>query len=144
LCITSWLVGNRATRSSSSSKRWSRSAAGAASTARPHSTASLPEIESPVSSRRLALAGPTLPAHSAVVGTPQTRAGGYPIFASSSTTSRSEQRAMSVPPATQNPCTLQTTGFSEWNRLMNPRTFRHIIWKSTIGSQTRSGSWLAA
>ena len=51
---------------------------------------------------------------------------------------------MSVPPATQKPWTLQTTGFSEWKRLMNPRTFRHIIWKSIIGSQTRAGSWLAA
>ncbi len=51
---------------------------------------------------------------------------------------------MSVPPATQNPCTLQTTGFSESKRLMKPRAFRHIIWKSTTGSQTRLGSWFAA
>ena len=51
---------------------------------------------------------------------------------------------MSVPPATQKPWTLQTTGFSEWKRLMKPRTFRHIIWKSTIGSQAPSGSWFAA
>ena len=35
---------------------------------------------------------------------------------------------MSVPPATQKPWTLQTTGFSEWNRLMKPRTLRDIIW----------------
>jgi hypothetical protein len=51
---------------------------------------------------------------------------------------------MSVPPATQKPWTLQSTGFSEVKRLMKPRTFRHIIWKSTTGSQTRSGSWFAA
>ena len=35
---------------------------------------------------------------------------------------------MSVPPATQKPCTLQTTGFSDQNRLMKPRTLRDIIW----------------
>ena len=34
---------------------------------------------------------------------------------------------MSVPPATQYPCTLQTTGFSDQKRLMNPRTLRDII-----------------
>ena len=60
--------------------------------------------------------------------------------ASSAVTSRSEQSAMSVPPATQKPWTLQSTGFSEWKRLMNPRTFRDIIWKSTTGSQTPPGS----
>jgi hypothetical protein len=48
---------------------------------------------------------------------------------------------MSVPPATQKPCTLQTTGLSEWKRLMKPFTLRLIIWKSTIGSQTPAGSW---
>ena len=42
---------------------------------------------------------------------------------------------MSVPPATQKPCTLQSTGLSEWNRLMKPRTLRLIIWKSITGSQ---------
>ena len=51
---------------------------------------------------------------------------------------------MSVPPATQKPWTLHRTGFSEWKRLMKPRTFRDIIWKSITGSQTPSGSWLAA
>ena len=30
------------------------------------------------------------------------------------------------------------------NRLMKPRTLRLIIWKSTIGSQVPSGSWLRA
>ena len=35
---------------------------------------------------------------------------------------------MSVPPATQKPCTLQTTGLSAWKRLMKPRTLRLIIW----------------
>ncbi len=34
---------------------------------------------------------------------------------------------MSVPPATQNPWTLQTTGLSHSNRLMKPRTLRLII-----------------
>ena len=34
---------------------------------------------------------------------------------------------MSVPPATQKPCTLQTTGLPQWNRLMNPWTLRLII-----------------
>ena len=46
---------------------------------------------------------------------------------------------MSVPPATQKPCTLHTTGLSEWNRLMKPRTLRLIIWKSTTGSQVALG-----
>ena len=34
---------------------------------------------------------------------------------------------MSVPPATQKPCTLQITGLFAWNRLMKPRTLRLII-----------------
>ena len=51
---------------------------------------------------------------------------------------------MSVPPATQNPCTLQTTGLSEWKRLMNPRTLRLIICQSTTGSHVPLGSWLRA
>ena len=48
---------------------------------------------------------------------------------------------MSVPPATQKPCTLQTTGLSEWNRLMNPRTLRLMPCQSSTGSQTSPGSW---
>ena len=76
LCITNWFIGNRATRSTSASKRTSRSAAGAASIASPHSTAVLPESESPVNSTRFARAAPIRLAHSAVVGTPHTRAGG--------------------------------------------------------------------
>ena len=47
--------------------------------------------------------------------------------ASAAITSRSEQSAMSVPPATQKPCTLQTTGLSAWNSDMKPRTLRLII-----------------
>ena len=47
---------------------------------------------------------------------------------------------MSVPPATQNPWTLQITGFSDQNRLMKPRTLRLIIWKSVTGSQVVAGS----
>ncbi len=43
-------------------------------------------------------------------------------------TRRSLHSAMSVPPATQNPCTLHTTGLSEWNSDMKPRTLRLIIW----------------
>ena len=35
---------------------------------------------------------------------------------------------MSVPPATQKPWILQTTGFSEWNSDMKPRRLRDIIW----------------
>ena len=35
---------------------------------------------------------------------------------------------MSVPPATQKPWTLHSTGFSDQNRLMKPRTLRDIIW----------------
>ncbi len=34
---------------------------------------------------------------------------------------------MSVPPATQKPWTLQTTGLPQWNRLMKARTLRAII-----------------
>jgi hypothetical protein len=85
-------------------------------------------MQSPVSSRRFARDGPSRAAHNAVVGDPQTRAGGYPIFASSAATMRSAQSARSVPPATQKPCTLQTTGFSLCSRLMKPRTLRIIIW----------------
>lgn len=48
---------------------------------------------------------------------------------------------MSVPPAMQKPWTLQTVGFSEWKRLMKPRTFRDIIWKSVTGSHWPSGLW---
>ena len=65
LCMTSWLTGSRAIRSSRDSKRSSSSAAGAASAARPHSAAVVPSIESPVSSSRLARAGPTRNAQSA-------------------------------------------------------------------------------
>ena len=64
--------------------------------------------------------------------------------ASSAITSRSEQSAMSVPPATQKPCTLQTTGLSEWNRLMKPRRLRLIICQSVTGSQGSLGSWFGA
>ena len=46
---------------------------------------------------------------------------------------------MSVPPATQKPCTLQSTGLSEWNRLMKPRRLRLIICQSTTGSQGCDG-----
>ena len=49
---------------------------------------------------------------------------------------------MSVPPATQKPCTLQITGLSDWNRLMKPRRLRLIICQSTTGSQGCDGSWL--
>ena len=34
---------------------------------------------------------------------------------------------MSVPPATQKPWTLHTTGLALWKRLMKPRTLRLII-----------------
>ena len=46
---------------------------------------------------------------------------------------------MSVPPATQKPCTLQTTGLSEWNRLMKPRRLRLIICQSATGSHGSPG-----
>ena len=74
--MTSWLIGIRPIRSSRASKRSSSSAPGATSEASPHSAAVVPSIESPVRSRRLARAGPTRYAQSALVGTPQTRAGG--------------------------------------------------------------------
>ena len=64
--------------------------------------------------------------------------------ASSAITSRSLHSAMSVPPATQKPCTLQTVGLSEWNSDMKPRRLRLIICQSTTGSQVCEGSWLAA
>ena len=51
---------------------------------------------------------------------------------------------MSVPPATQKPCTLHTTGLSEWNRLMKPRRLRLIICQSVTGSQGSPGSWFGA
>ena len=35
---------------------------------------------------------------------------------------------MSVPPATQKPCTLHTTGLSAWKSDMKPRRLRLIIW----------------
>ncbi len=34
---------------------------------------------------------------------------------------------MSVPPATQKPCTMHTTGLPHCSRLMKPLTFRLII-----------------
>ena len=34
---------------------------------------------------------------------------------------------MSVPPATQKPCTLHTTGLPQWNSDMKARTLRPII-----------------
>lgn len=34
---------------------------------------------------------------------------------------------MSVPPATQKPCTLHTTGLPQWKSDMNARTLRLII-----------------
>ena len=34
---------------------------------------------------------------------------------------------MSVPPATQKPCTRQTTGLEQWYSDMNARTLRLII-----------------
>ena len=74
--ITSWLIGMRATRPSRSSKRASSSSGGAASVASPHSTACSPVSESPVSSSRLARIAPIRAVQSAVVGEPQTRAGG--------------------------------------------------------------------
>ena len=46
---------------------------------------------------------------------------------------------MSVPPATQNPWTLHTTGFEQWNSDMKARTLRLIIAWSTIGSQVPVG-----
>ena len=51
---------------------------------------------------------------------------------------------MSVPPATQKPCTLQSTGLSEWNRLMKPRRLRLIICQSTTGSHGSPGSWFGS
>ena len=64
--------------------------------------------------------------------------------ASSAITNRSEHSAMSVPPATQKPWTLQTTGLSEWNRLMKPRTLRLMNCQSSTGSQTSFGSWFGS
>jgi len=49
-----------------------------------------------------------------------------------------------VPPATQKPCTLQTTGVDAWNSVMNARTLRLIIAWSTSGSHVPDGSWLRA
>ena len=74
--IISWLRGIRAIRVSRTSVRSSRRSAAGASIARPHSTASRPERESPVNSSRFARWAPILCAQSAVVGDPHTRAGG--------------------------------------------------------------------
>src|SRR5206468_3238234 len=71
--IISWLTGTRAIRSSRTSVRSTSWSAGGASSARPHSTASRPDSESPVNNRRLARCAPTRCAHSAVVGEPHTR-----------------------------------------------------------------------
>lgn len=74
--MMSWFTGMRAMRSTSASVRASSSARGGASSASPHSAASLPDKQSPVNRRRLARCGPSRAVHSAVVGTPHTRAGG--------------------------------------------------------------------
>jgi len=101
-------------------------------------------MRSPVSSIRLAFSTPNLATHMAVVGVPHTLAGGYPMRAVSSITRKSAHRAMSVPPATQKPWTLTTTGLSEWNSDMNPLTLRDIICQSITGSHVWPGSWLWA
>jgi hypothetical protein len=48
-------------------------------------------------------------------------------LASDAIISRSLHSAMSVPPATQKPWTLHTTGLPQCTRLMKPRTLRVII-----------------
>ena len=70
---------------------------------------------SPVSSIRLAFSAPSRYTHMPVVGQPHTRAGMYPMRASSAMTTRSQHSAMSLPPATAWPCTLQIVGLSERN-----------------------------
>src|SRR5947209_7452482 len=66
-CMTSWLMGTPAILSASSSTRASRSAAGTASSTRPHSAAVRPSMVSPVSSMRLAFSAPSRYTHIAVV-----------------------------------------------------------------------------
>ncbi len=74
--MISWFLGTLATRDKRDSKRSSSSSRGAHSLASPHATASRPDRQSPVNSRRLAFSSPILWTHRAVVGTPHTRAGG--------------------------------------------------------------------
>ena len=76
LTIINWFTGSKAIRSTSASVRASSSAAGADSTASPHSAASAPLMQSPVSSSRFARWSPSRCAHMPAAGTPQTRVGG--------------------------------------------------------------------
>ena len=74
--IAAWLRGSSATRRARARPAASSSAAGTASEASPHCAARAPSIASPVSSRRLERSSPRRYIHIAVVGEPQTRAGG--------------------------------------------------------------------
>ena len=76
LCICSWLLGTLVMRATRAATWASRSAAGTASLTRPIAAASVPVSRSPVSRIRLARSAPRRWTHIAVVGQPQTRAGG--------------------------------------------------------------------
>ncbi len=76
LTMMSWLIGTAAIRSTRRSVRSSRSFGSGASTARPHSAACAPVMQSPVSRRRLARWSPSRCAHIPAAGTPHTRVGG--------------------------------------------------------------------
>src|SRR5262249_23566751 len=56
----------------------------------------------------------------------------------SAITMRSQQSAMSLPPATAGPCTRAMVGLNDRHRDMKSRVFWFIMKKSAIGSQ---GSW---
>jgi hypothetical protein len=77
--------------------------------------ASEPPIRSPVKSILFAFSAPIRYVHIAVVGHPQTLLGGYPILASSAMTTRSQHKAMSLPPATAAPWTCAIVGLWLWN-----------------------------
>ena len=74
--IASWFAGTPTIRSTNASTSSSRCSESTARWTRPIRSASRPSIRSPVKSIRLACSAPTRYTHIAVVGQPQTRAGG--------------------------------------------------------------------
>src|SRR5437763_17201898 len=110
---------------------------GHTSSTRPSLAASCAGISSPVNRYCLARCHPSRCTHKGFVGTPHTRAGGYPNDALSEATIRSAQKTISVPPPTHHPWTAAIVGFDEYQSLAKAETKVEILRRSYIESQTR-------
>src|SRR5205807_7463973 len=73
------------------------------------------------------------------VGTPHTRAGGYPNEALSAATIMSAQKTRSVPPAMHHPWTAARVGLDAYQSLANAETKVEMLRRSYTESQTRPG-----